>query len=238
MASNDFVPGILCLIKSLKKVSKYPIFVISLDLSTENIDKIQSLGGICQEFPIIGSKQAITRPWHSNPEFANNCFNKLHLWNTEFEKVVYLDSDCLVLKNIDELFYTSAELSAVPSYQLVVNHFGQTIRGFYTDRFQAGVLAITPNKEKYNDLMNLKDTLACPADPSDQGFLNEYFKNKWHKLSPIYNATRRVFMSAKDIWNEMSENIRVIHFTLEEPWKKSVPGCESIEKIWWEHYNS
>jgi hypothetical protein len=135
-----------------------------------------------------------------------------------------------------ELFDLEYEISAVPSYQLVLSQNRQVLRGFYADRFQGGVLALTPNSEHYTDLLAKKDVLECRSDPSDQGFLNEYYKDKWNRLSPIYNATRRVYMSARKIWEEMKDDIRVIHYTLEEPWKKPVKGCEEIEKLWWDCY--
>lgn len=43
-----------------------------------------------------------------------NLYTKLHLWSlTQYSKLVYLDADTLVLKNIDELFLRK-ELTAVP----------------------------------------------------------------------------------------------------------------------------
>ena len=48
--------------------------------------------------------------------------SKIHAWRlTEYEKAVFLDADCLVLKTIDELFERS-ELSAVCDLGWVGEH--------------------------------------------------------------------------------------------------------------------
>lgn len=238
MASEEFVPGAICLVKSLKKHTSYPLNLLDLGLTTTSIAKLESLGVICHQVQRLGSKQARSRPWHCTSDFANNCFNKLHLWDSSYDKVIYLDADCLVTKCIDHLFALPCDFAAGSSFVMKYSANNLVDAVYSQEKFQAGVLVIRPDKDVFVDLMKLKDQVYCPEDPSDQGFLNYYYRTKWYRLDPSYNATRRVYMAARPLWDKMKDNIHVIHFTLEEPWLKSVPGCEAIEKLWWECYQS
>lgn len=240
LTSNEFVQGTVCLLKSLRRFTDIPFNVIDIDLADENRLLLENYGAIVRNFGRIGSTQAKTQPWHKNKDFANNCFNKLHIWNlVEYDKVIYLDSDMLVVKNIDHLFELDVEFAACPSYVNVYGKNKKLLNSNWSDNyFNAGFLLIEPHESVYGELLSLKDMFICNHDPSDQGFLNSYYKDNWHKLSSIYNATRRVFTAARDKWDEMSAEISVIHYTIEKPWLVSVEGCEEIEKLWWECYSS
>lgn len=75
----------------------------------------------------------------SRPELGVT-FTKLNCWLlTQFSKCVFLDADCLVLKNIDDLFERE-ELSAAPD-------------AGWPDCFNSGVFVFRPSKETYRRLM-------------------------------------------------------------------------------------
>ena len=68
------------------------------------------------------------------PRF-DKVFTKLRAWElVEFDKVVLLDADMVVLKTIDELF-DRPELSAAPDFLL-------------PDRFNSGTLVLEPSRHK------------------------------------------------------------------------------------------
>lgn len=239
LTSNEFVPGAICLIKSLRRFTDLPIHVIDLDLTEENRKLLENHSAIITRVDRIGSIYAKTQPWHQNKDFANNCFNKLHLWNQNYDKVIYLDSDMLVVKNIDSLFKLDVEFAACPAYVKTYKPTKSLISAGYSEEwFNGGFLFLKPDPKVFADLIEKKDLIECKRDPSDQGFLNEYYKGKWHRLSSIFNATRRVFMSAPAEWKAWCHDIAVIHYTIEKPWIKPVLGCESIEREWWECYRS
>jgi glycogenin glucosyltransferase len=93
-------------------------------------------------------------------------------------------------------------------------------------------MVLTPSSKVYQELLEAKDLVETPKDPSDQGLLNHYFANRWHRLKPIYNFTRRVYDVAPHKWREMKNDVCILHFTLEKPWKKR--NNTEINKIWWE----
>ena len=87
-------------------------------------------------------------------------------------------------------------------------------------------------------MMSLKDTLVPDSDPSDQGFLNEYYKDRWNKLDTIYNTSRRVFLNWREKFEEIRDNIHVIHFTGSDsnPWFSNESERDELENLWWEYY--
>jgi glycogenin glucosyltransferase len=71
-------------------------------------------------------------------------FTKLHLWSLEqFSKVVFLDADTLVLKNVDDLF-DHDEFSACPDIG-------------WPDCFNSGVFVAQPNKETFQRLISFSE---------------------------------------------------------------------------------
>ena len=237
VASDDFTSGVYCLAKSLHKVSDYKLNVISIDISEKNKFLLESIGCKIISVDYIGSKTCKPQNYRENPNFANNCYNKLHLWNQDCDKIIYFDADCIVVKNIDHLFNSEFDFGAGSSFETsyCTKTRKLTKAGWKSDYFNSGFMVLTPDKKIYSDLIVAKDTVETPKDPSDQGLLNYYFQNKWHRLKPIYNFTRRVFDIAPSKWKEMKNDICVIHFTLEKPWKKKEDT--EINKIWWSIYD-
>ena len=234
VATDDFIPGVYCLAKSLRRVSKIPLYCIGLNVNKANKDKLATVGCKVIDTEYLGSKTSKYQSYRENPNFANNCFNKLHLWCQEFDKIIYFDADIVVLKNVDHVFGYDMKFGACPTFQMGVNKdTGKIVSMSYNyGYFNSGVMVLKPSYETYNALLVDKDIVSTPHDPSDQGFLNHFFKDKWHRLSPIYNYTRRVFDVAPKNWQELKHEVCVLHFTLEKPWKKKEDT--EINKIWWE----
>lgn len=76
----------------------------------------------------------------SRPELGIT-FTKINCWLLEqYEKCVFLDSDCVVLRPIDDLFQRE-EFSAAPD-------------AGWPDCFNSGVFVFKPSKETFRQLMN------------------------------------------------------------------------------------
>ncbi|THD21219.1 Glycogenin-1 [Fasciola hepatica] len=175
-----------------------------------------------------------------NPIYNTNCeslkalsrkdldisFTKIHCWSmVQFDKVVFLDADTLVLHNIDELFERE-ELSAVPDPN-------------WPDCFNAGVFVLKPNLDTFNGLLRLA---LCTGsfDGRDQGLLNTYFTD-WltggisHRLAYIHNCICQIsdelgfdFYTSTAAWVHFGGSIRVAHFSGPiKPWHRisSARGC-------------
>jgi len=90
-----------------------------------------------------------------NKEFTHtwkNCFTKFKIFDlTEYKKIIFLDSDILILKNIDHLFNCS--------------HMTACIDGEYFNiwpeylHFNAGCLVIEPSHKLYLNLLEYIDKI-------------------------------------------------------------------------------
>jgi len=102
ITSDSFMPGLQCMVYSLQKTgTKIPICV----LVTCQVSKITQL-----QIKSLGVKLVVVKPIgnpNTNshaPGWVNSGYTKLHIWNlTEFDKVVYVDADTIVLQGIDEV---------------------------------------------------------------------------------------------------------------------------------------
>lgn len=238
LATDDFVIGACCLANSLRKVTKIPLYCIGLNLTDESKIKLSSSGWEIIDTNYLGSNTCKHQSYRSNPNFASNCYNKLYLWQQDFDKVIYLDADMICLKNIDHLFDIESSFSACPGLMSTINlNTKQVTRLSWTfDRFNAGFLVVSPNKKKFIDLFVAKDLVSTPEDPTDQGLLNYYFSKDWNRLSPLYNMPKRFFDTLPNKWNEYKSKIYILHYTVEKPWNFSREK-DLLTNLWWSFSN-
>lgn len=102
LSSEEYIWGVLSLNKSLKNVkSRYPLIVcLTNDIMNKNIINIL----INENINYIPVRKL---QYKNNSEQGTvlNTASKIHIFNLkQFDKIVYIDADTLVLKNIDDLF--------------------------------------------------------------------------------------------------------------------------------------
>ena len=106
LSDNSYYKGVLILYRSLKKVgTKYPFYcLLSLSINLETENNLIKDGIACIRLSRVAVDEKL------NPDglaFShwNLTFDKLQIWGlTQFEKIVFLDSDMLIVRNIDSLF--------------------------------------------------------------------------------------------------------------------------------------
>ncbi|XP_042419545.1 UDP-glucuronate:xylan alpha-glucuronosyltransferase 1-like isoform X1 [Zingiber officinale] len=110
-----------------------------------------------------------------NPKAKRDAYNewnysKFRLWQlSDYDKVVFIDADLLVLRNADFLF-SLTELSAV---------------GNDGTLFNSGVMVVEPSECMFRLLMDHVDEITS-YNGGDQGYLNEIF-TWWHRLPKSVN---------------------------------------------------
>lgn len=110
--------------------------------------------------------------------WVNAGYTKLQLWGlTQFKKVVYIDADCLVQENVDEVWTTLAlSLTAPPSHascsQLFETPaaFAAAPDVFPPDKFNAGVMVVTPDQSVLTAMLAAASTLPS-HDGGDTGMV-------------------------------------------------------------------
>jgi glycogenin glucosyltransferase len=235
LASDDYLPGIVVLLKCLKKFSNKPVYVMSIGLSEASRATISEYGGFVLDVEPIESKLARPQTFRANPNFHQNCFYKLNMWRMDFEQIVYLDADMLVRESIEELFNIEEEFAACAPTVITINKETRAVTSAFIGEscFNAGMLVLKPSKTVFEDMMVQKDSMTLESDPSDQGFLNVYYENRWKRLSSKYNATPRMFRHNRKEWDRLQP--KIIHFALEQPWMKH--GDSELDRLWWKEYD-
>ena len=103
ITNTKYLSGLLTLDYSLKKVgSQYPLFALYPDtFPTEGHAALEKRKIASREIPYL--LPSVPKEYTNDPRFYD-CWSKLTPFSlTEYERVVQLDSDMLVLKNMDEL---------------------------------------------------------------------------------------------------------------------------------------
>ncbi len=199
LSTNDYLKGVLVLNHNLKKLfSKYDLLCIINETITEETRKILDYFGI--KYKEIKSIEYTNSTGYS---WWGHTFDKLNIFSlTEYDKLVYLDSDFLILENLDELFkingYTMA--SDIP---------------FNEERFNSAVMVIKPNLEIYNTLLKIVDYYKEQKNDhaGDQDIINDYFVDKKIiTLGPEYNTMMILDGEKEEVYDEeKNEYIEVIN---------------------------
>lgn len=133
-------------------------------------------------------------------------FCKLRLWQLDYDRVVFLDADTLVLQNIDRLF-------AYPEFCAAPNVY-EGLADFH--RMNSGVFTARPNRGTFDAMLERLDAPGAFWRRTDQTFLQDFFPD-WHGLPVFYNMLQYVWFNMPDLWSW--SDIRVLHFQYEKPWQ-------------------
>jgi glycogenin glucosyltransferase len=162
---------------------------------------------------LLDSKDELNLALLSRPDLGVT-FTKLHCWRlTQYEKAVFIDADCLVIQNIDDLFQRE-EFSAAPDPG-------------WPDCFNSGVFVFRPSDATYKSLLDFAAQQGS-FDGGDQGLLNLYF-NDWstkdiaRHLPFVYNCVSHTFYSYLPAFVQFRGKVRVVHFIGSvKPWHHEI----------------
>lgn len=151
-------------------------------------------------------------------------FSKLRLWELEeYERVVFLDADTVVLRNIDRLF-TYPEGAAAPNLYRSLDDF---------HRLNSGVFVAAPSKRTFAAMCEALDQPGAFWPRTDQTFLEAYWPD-WHGLPYTYNTLQYVYLNLPALWRW--DKIHVLHYQYEKPWQQEHPKREALAPlidVWW-----
>lgn len=171
LSTDSFLPGVLTLWRSLKDVNAlFPlVVVINNKISTETKKELSKRDIEYIEYESVpyseDTRKYLVEEMGWREELLN-VSDKLHVFDlTQYDKIVYLDSDILVLKNIDYLFKYPHGSAASDGMEIVDTPYQQN--------FNAGVIVIEPNHEEYLSLLEkMKDYRG-----NEQDMLREYWSD-------------------------------------------------------------
>lgn len=146
-------------------------------------------------------------------------FAKLRLWQlTEYDTVVFIDADALVIRNIDKLF-GYPEFSAAPNVY-------ESLADFH--RMNSGVFVAKPSEKTFEAMMARLDQPDVFWRRTDQTFLQDFFPD-WHGLPVTLNMLQYVWFNLPELWDWRS--IGVVHYQYEKPWQADNPKADRLKPL-------
>jgi alpha-N-acetylglucosamine transferase len=153
-------------------------------------------------------------------------FAKLRLWEMEeYERIVFLDADTLVVRPIDRLF-AYPEFSAAPNVYESLSDF---------HRLNSGVFVARPSKATFAAMLARLDAPDAVWRRTDQTFLETFFPD-WHGLPVFDNLLQYVWLNLPELWDWGS--VRVIHYQYEKPWEAhdKADRLKPLIDLWRAHF--
>lgn len=236
LTSDSYLPGLIALHKSLQRVasSNELIVLITDGVGSASRALIAARGIQFIEVPAIRNPTdiAIDHRWHPT-------YSKLHCFGLEqFDKIVFLDADTLVVTNIDDLFQMP-HMAAVSAGSMLPEYSNWT-------NLNSGMFVAEPSTILFSSMCAMIGTLESlesggstqtPRRGSDQDFLNAFYP-AWrtqphlhldHKYNMIhyhldaYNSRLGYTLSPGD------RQVAVLHFASQvKPWD---PGARSTSSL-------
>lgn len=240
LTDNGYINGVVATIYTLRAVdTQKPItIIVNNDIDIENIKTLLYLNVRILVFEKIAiqNREEVTAWWYSLDKPGYHCaLTKLNIFNlTQFDKIVYLDSDTWVMKNIDDLF-TYPSLSAVPD-----------VHGL-SDKLCSGLLVIEPNNEIFKDIMKLfqTDYIQQQEMIHDQFILQEFFKLNYNKL-PVHYHLWATYYEDGNAWSNPTnepdkyeeyffhlKEVKAYHLIDVKPWTVSKQYYRDLTNRFW-----
>ncbi|KAL6955429.1 putative UDP-glucuronate:xylan alpha-glucuronosyltransferase 3 [Sarracenia purpurea var. burkii] len=157
----------------------------------------------------IRTIQRIRNPKAERDAYNEWNYSKFRLWQlTDYEKIIFIDADLLILRNIDFLF-EMPEISAT---------------GNNGSLFNSGVMVVEPSNRTFQLLMDHINDIES-YNGGDQGYLNEIF-TWWHRIPKRINFLKHFWEGDEDEKKEMKIRLfgadppvlYVLHYLGLKPW--------------------
>lgn len=234
LLGDAYLPGVIALANSLERAkSRYPLIV----MFRKNRQDIRSLKNnniiLCPMDSIPFSEafcQKHSRSYqHKHSPFTKGrkpCFHqpldnfyKLCLWTlTDYDSLVFLDADLVVIRNIDKLM-EYPEGCAAPNLYETLDDF---------NRMNSGVFTARPSLKTFDWMIAALDKPGAYWKRTDQTFLQSIWPD-WQGLPYTYNALQYLYYNIPVLWRW--DQIRVVHYQYEKPWEKDNPKKDQLQLL-------
>ncbi|KAL0697480.1 hypothetical protein Bca4012_053602 [Brassica carinata] len=227
-SSEDYVCGAIALGQSIRQSGSRHDMILLHDDSITNRSRIGlSLAG--WKLRLV---ERICGPFSEKGSYNEWNYSKLRVWQvTDYDKLVFIDADFIIAKNVDYLF-SYPQLSAAGNSKVL---------------FNSGVMVLEPSACLFEELMQQSFKIKS-YNGGDQGFLNEYFV-WWHRLPKRVN-TMKYFGEETPPKRNLPDHFEGIHYFGIKPWMcyrdydcnwdlktRRVYASESVNEKWWRVYD-
>ncbi len=203
LSSENYLPGVIILAKSLKKVgAQYPmVCALSVGMPQKIRNQLEAQG-----IPCVHLNRKIQPKVDSQVfKYWNNTFDKLQIWGlTQYEKLVFVDSDMLVLCNIDDLMDREPFTACAAGNEL-------NDQWIYLN---SGLIVIQPDKAVEKAMIDSIPAVirSLPnASVGDQDVINKY----------VADWVQRPELHLPESYNMIATHVSVYDNRLGYAWRKS-----------------
>ncbi|XP_072999115.1 UDP-glucuronate:xylan alpha-glucuronosyltransferase 1-like [Typha latifolia] len=180
-SAHVYVCGAIAAAQSIRQAGSTRDLVILVDETISNHHR----SGLEAAGWKVRTIQRIRNPKAERDAYNEWNYSKFRLWQlTDYDKVIFIDADLLILRNIDFLF-------AMPEI---------TATGNNATLFNSGVMVIEPSNCTFQLLMDHINEIQS-YNGGDQGYLNEIF-TWWHRIPRHMNFL-------KHFWEGDEESVKV-----------------------------
>ncbi|KAL6609946.1 hypothetical protein ACP70R_039915 [Stipagrostis hirtigluma subsp. patula] len=204
-SASEYVCGAITAAQSIRQAGSTRDLVILVDdtISDHHRKGLEAAGW---KVRII---QRIRNPKAERDAYNEWNYSKFRLWQlTDYDKIIFIDADLLILRNVDFLF-------AMPEI---------TATGNNATLFNSGVMVIEPSNCTFQLLMDHINEITS-YNGGDQGYLNEIF-TWWHRIPKHMNFLKHFWegdteeMKAKktELFGADPPILYVLHYLGLKPW--------------------
>ncbi|KAL4351340.1 hypothetical protein GQ457_06G020710 [Hibiscus cannabinus] len=228
-SSEAYVCGAITLAQSILRTNSTRDLLLLHDefISPKSLSGLRTAGWKTREILRIRS------PFAQKGSYNEWNYSKLRLWLlTWYRKVVFIDSDLLVFRNIDSLFL-------YPQLSAAAND---------VTRFNSGIMVVEPSMCRFEDLMAKSFTVES-YNGGDQGFLNEVF-TWWHRLPSHVNFLKYFEGNQSSDRETIPDDVSAIHYLGWKPWmcyrdydcnwdskERQIFASDKAHEKWWQVYD-
>ncbi|XP_048501991.1 UDP-glucuronate:xylan alpha-glucuronosyltransferase 1 isoform X3 [Beta vulgaris subsp. vulgaris] len=204
-SADVYVCGAIAAAQSIRMVGSTRDLVILVD---ESISAYYRSGLEAAGWK-IRTIQRIRNPKAEKDAYNEWNYSKFRLWQlTDYDKIIFIDADLLILRNMDFLF-SMPEISAT---------------GNDATLFNSGVMVIEPSNCTFNLLMDHINEIES-YNGGDQGYLNEIF-TWWHRIPRHMNFLKHFWVGDQEDKKKMKTRLfgaeppilYVLHYLGIKPW--------------------
>lgn len=240
VTNEDYGLGALALARSLKRVQAQAPLVVLATPGAGGLEQLEAEGcRIVDAAPLPLSAAFRERharsALHGAAPFTKGAkplfhdpldnFVKLRLWQLgDYQRLVFLDADTLVVRSIDALF-AYPELCAAPNLYETLTDFR---------RMNSGVFTARPDPRTFEAMLACLDAPNAFWRRTDQTFLEAFWPG-WHGLPYTCNTLQYVYFNLPELWHW--PQIRVVHYQYEKPWQPEHPRRAQLQPLidlWWQ----
>ncbi|KAL6848587.1 hypothetical protein ACP4OV_021613 [Aristida adscensionis] len=204
-SASEYVCGAIAAAQSIRQAGSTRDLVILVDETITDHHR-KGLEAAGWKIRII---QRIRNPKAERDAYNEWNYSKFRLWQlTDYDKIIFIDADLLILRNVDFLF-------AMPEI---------TATGNNATLFNSGVMIIEPSNCTFQLLMDHINEITS-YNGGDQGYLNEIF-TWWHRIPKHMNFLKHFWegdseaMKAKkiELFGADPPMLYVLHYLGLKPW--------------------